>query len=71
MVKINCSNETVDFFTQIEKIKILTLKKNGAFWEGYMGIVIGDCAFVPFEGHIEIYEADEWKFGVKRRNNEG
>lgn len=70
MVKINCSRETSEFFGCPERVRTLAIKKDDIFWQGYKGTVIGDCAFVPYGNCFEIYEADEWKFGVEEEEND-
>ena len=70
MVKINCSYDTADFFGRCGQVRNLTLTRCGGTYSGYLGTVIGNCAFVPFGDYVEIYEAGEWKFGVEEEKND-
>lgn len=60
MVRIMCSSETCGYFADV--VSGVALKVGDNFCGGCVAKIIGDCAFVPFENFLEIYEEGEWKY---------
>jgi hypothetical protein len=65
MVRVNCDLDTSDYFSQKDKIKAVSIKNAGTMVAGYLGTIIGNCAFIPCGTYLIICEEGEWEYEKK------